>query len=79
MSQTKAGDLATEAVRLNRRRPMLLGTFLGDTPRALIKMPSGQTRLVTKGTVINGSPLIAIEDGRVAFRENGTARWLTIP
>ena len=79
MTQSTAESLATEEVRLNRRRPVLLGTFLGDTPRALIKMPSGETHLLSKGAVVGGDPIIAIEEGRVAFNRNGTARWLTMP
>ncbi|KNG92932.1 hypothetical protein ATO11_15485 [Pseudaestuariivita atlantica] len=60
-------------------RPVLLGTFLDDTPRALIKMPSGQTHMLETGALLNGDEILVIEDGRIALDHNGTARWLTIP
>ncbi|MGR3503837.1 amidophosphoribosyltransferase [Pseudaestuariivita sp.] len=76
---SQAGQLATEEVDMARRGPLLLGTTMGDAPRALVKFPSGRTRLVGKGDLVRGRRILAIEEGRIALGGNGTTRWLTQP
>jgi hypothetical protein len=58
----------------------LLGTFGSQSdPHALLKLRDGQTTTVSRGDLVNGQTVIAIEDGRVALARNGTAHWLEIP
>ncbi len=58
----------------------LLGTFGSQSDRhALLKLRDGQTTTVSRGDLVNGQTVIAIEDGRVAMARNGTAHWLEIP
>ena len=58
----------------------LLGTFGSSAdPQALLKLRSGRTRSVSRGDRVSGKTVIAIEEGRVAFANNGEAEWLEMP
>jgi type IV pilus biogenesis protein PilP len=58
----------------------LLGTFGSQTNlQALLKLRGGTIATVSRGDLVNGQTVVAIEDGRVALARNGTAHWLEMP
>lgn len=58
----------------------LLGIFGSQSdPHALLKLRGGETATVSRGDIVNGQTVVAIEEGRIALSRNGTARRLEMP
>lgn len=58
----------------------LLGIFGSQSDlHALLKLRGGKTTTVTRGDIVNGQTIVAIEESRIAMARNGTARWLDMP
>ena len=71
---------ATEAARGSLGGLILLGTFgTRERPRALVRTSGGKVVTLKIGDRIGRAPIIAIEDGRLAYAPNGTTRWLQQP
>lgn len=69
---------ATQEATLGRIA--LLGTFGPATaPRALVRLPRGNTRTVTIGDEIAGGTVQAIETTRLVLSRMGTAQILHMP
>ncbi|GAA4224893.1 hypothetical protein GGQ68_001851 [Sagittula marina] len=59
---------------------ILLGTFGNDeTPRALVRTSKGQTVTLKVGDRIGTAPVVAIQDGRLAYAAHGNTKWLKQP
>jgi hypothetical protein len=75
--------VAQPATRTNRDlggAVTLLGIFGSQSdPHALLKLRGGKTTTLSRGDVVNGETVVAIEEGRIALSRNGTARWLEMP
>ena len=73
-------DKATERTNANLSSLILLGTFgPSDDLTALLRLSSGKVARVRKGDVIGRDTVVAIDDGRLALNQNGTAHWLNMP
>ena len=77
---THVAQQATQTTDDLRGALILLGTFgPNDHPQALLKLRGGKIATVSRGDVVNGKTIVAIEEGRVALARNGTAHWLEMP
>lgn len=76
-------NVAQQATRMTndlRGALILLGTFgSNDHPKALLKLRGGKIATVSRGDVVKGETIVAIEESRVALARNGTAHWLAMP
>lgn len=71
---------ATEKTRANLDALILLGTFgPPDNRAALLRLSNGRVARVSTGDVIGGDQIVAIDEGRLALNQNGTAHWLLMP
>ncbi len=74
----KVEELATEAVALERTA--LIGTFgSAAAPRALVRLPRGQTQTVTVGDRIAGGTVEAIGADALVLSRAGGQRVLRMP
>lgn len=65
--------LATQTVRLDRL--LLLGTFGTDTAlSALVRLPSGETRVIRKGDRLEGREVLAVDAQRALLAPNTVLR-----
>lgn len=72
--------LATQADAMNRRTLSLLGLYgPEDNLTALVRLPSGRTRKVTRGTRISGAQVVAIDAEGLVLNDNGTAKRIAMP
>lgn len=70
--------LATEEVRLDRTA--LIGIFgSSETPRALIRLPRGQTRTVSLGDSVDGGTVEAIGTDYLILSQRGGQRVMHMP
>lgn len=69
---------ATEQVTLGRIA--LLGTFgAANAPRALVRLPRGETQSVTIGDALAGGTVAAISADRLVLSRMGTQQVLRMP
>ncbi|MFA8385618.1 MAG: amidophosphoribosyltransferase [Pelagibaca sp.] len=77
---TNVAKQATQTTDDLRGALILLGTFgTNDHPQALLKLRGGKIATVSRGDLVKGETVVAIEEGRVALARNGTAHWLEMP
>jgi Tfp pilus assembly protein PilP len=71
---------ATEQTTANLDALILLGTFgPSDDMTALLRLSNGTVARVSTGDDIGGDTVVAIDEGRLALNQNGTAHWLSMP
>lgn len=71
-------ELATEAVTLSR--VALIGIFgAADAPRALIRLPRGETRTVAVGDTLDGGTVAAIGADQLVLARRGSQRIMRMP
>ncbi|MFZ5961379.1 amidophosphoribosyltransferase [Thalassococcus sp. BH17M4-6] len=71
---------ATRETDANLDALILLGTFgPQDNLTALLRLSNGKIAKVSRGDEIGGDTVIAIDEGRLALAQNGTAHWLAMP
>ncbi|MFW2587513.1 amidophosphoribosyltransferase [Sagittula sp. SSi028] len=59
---------------------ILLGTFGSNAaPRAMVRTSKGETVTLKIGDRIGRNPIVAIEDGRLAYAKGGAMQWLRQP
>lgn len=80
LTPPNVADTATITADLPARGPMLLGTFGPEEAQlALVRDQDGTVTRVETGDTLDGSRVLAIEDGRLALAHRGKAIWLTAP
>lgn len=71
---------ATVSVDIPSKSIVLLGTYGSETaPRALLRLPDGQTATVQIGSRIGAHQVVAIDGTRIALATNGRGTWLSVP
>lgn len=71
---------ATEAARLRRARPQLIGTFGAEGAMgALLRLPSGTIERLTVGDRSAAGTVIAIEPGAIHIARAGRTGVLRLP
>ncbi|MFW8637245.1 hypothetical protein [Cribrihabitans pelagius] len=79
-TSAKVAGLATQSNAMNRRNLSLLGLYgPEDNLTALVRLPSGRTRKVTRGTRISGAQVVAIDTEGLVLSENGTTKRVAMP
>ncbi|MFW8592643.1 hypothetical protein [Cribrihabitans neustonicus] len=79
-TSAKVAGLATQSNAMNRRNLSLLGLYgPEDNLTALVRLPSGRTRTVTRGTRISGAQVVAIDAEGLVLSENGTTKRVAMP
>jgi hypothetical protein len=75
-----AARAATESSGAPLTGLILLGTFgSSENQRALVRTSQGDTVTLKPGDRIGASPIIAIQEGRLAYNKNGRTQWLIQP
>ncbi|EIE50926.1 amidophosphoribosyltransferase [Salipiger aestuarii] len=71
---------ATVTAKIPSHGVVLLGTFGSETaPRALLRLPDGQTATVQVGSRIGTRQVVAIDATRIALAANGRGTWVSVP
>jgi len=74
----KVEQLATQAVQLDRLALIGISGTQG-APRALIRMPQGDTQTVKVGDTIRGGIIEAIDADQLVLSRNGTQQVMRMP
>lgn len=76
----KVAGLATQSNAVNRRHLSLLGLYgPEDNLTALVRLPSGRTRKVTRGTRISGGQVVAIDAEGLVLNHKGDTKRIPMP
>ncbi|KIC10148.1 hypothetical protein RA19_12955 [Leisingera sp. ANG-M1] len=79
-TSAKVAGLATQDNAVNRSNLSLLGLFgPEDSLTALVRLPSGRTRKVTRGSRLSSGRVVAIDAQGLVLNSNGETRRLAIP
>ncbi|MDO6587591.1 amidophosphoribosyltransferase [Salipiger sp. 1_MG-2023] len=71
---------ATVSADIPSRGIVLLGTFGSESaPRALLRLPGGNTATVQIGSRVGRQQVVAIDDSRIALASNGRGNWVSVP
>ncbi|MFS4582749.1 hypothetical protein [Phaeobacter sp. C3_T13_0] len=71
---------ATQKDALRRNHLSLLGLFgVKNNLSAMMRMPSGRTKVVTRGSRLSGGQVIAIDADGVILQKNGKASRIEMP
>ncbi|UTS80075.1 MULTISPECIES: hypothetical protein [Phaeobacter] len=71
---------ATQKDALRRNRLSLLGLFgASNNLSAMVRMPSGRTQVVTRGSRLSGGEVIAIDADGLILQKNGKAARIEMP
>ncbi|MBY6054885.1 hypothetical protein KUV26_00410 [Leisingera daeponensis] len=79
-TSAKVAGLATLTNAVNRNNLSLLGVYgPEDSLTALIRLPSGRTRTVTRGTRLSQGQIIAIDAHGLVLNQRGETKRLMMP
>ncbi|OED48693.1 hypothetical protein AB838_09215 [Rhodobacteraceae bacterium (ex Bugula neritina AB1)] len=79
-TSARVAGLATQANAVRRSNLSLLGVFgPEDSMRALIRLPSGRTRTVKRGSRLSQGQIIAIDAHGLVLNQRGETRRLEMP
>ncbi|WP_264213123.1 hypothetical protein [Leisingera thetidis] len=79
-TSAKVAGLATQNNAVNRSNLSLLGLFgPEDSMTALIRLPSGRTRAVTRGTRLSQGQVVAIDAQGLVLNQRGETKRLLMP
>ena len=80
MSNAKVAQLATRSKALNPSSLTLMGLFgPAENLSALMRLPSGRVRRVSRGTRLPSGRIVGIDANGVLLEKNGTTRRLAMP
>ena len=80
MTNAKVADLATQSDALNQNSLALMGLFgPAQDLSALMRLPSGRVRRVTRGTRLSSGRVVGIDSHGVLLEKNGTTHRLAMP
>ncbi|MDC0657162.1 hypothetical protein N6L27_04045 [Leisingera sp. SS27] len=79
-TSAKVAGLATQTNAVNRSNLSLLGIYGPENSMsALIRLPSGRTREVKRGTKLSQGQVIAIDAQGLVLNQRGETRRLVMP
>jgi len=80
MTNANVARLATQDKALNQKSLTLMGVFgPSEDLSALMRLPSGRVRKVTRGTRLPSGRIVGIDANGVLLEKNGTTHRLAIP
>jgi len=79
-TSAKVAGLATQDNAVNRSNLSLLGVYgPEESLTALVRLPSGRTRKVTRGSRLSSARVVAIDAQGVVLSAQGETRRLAMP
>ncbi|AZV77628.1 hypothetical protein EBB79_06795 [Parasedimentitalea marina] len=80
MTNTTVAKLATQDNALDQRSLALMGLFgPAEDLTALVRLPSGRVRRVSRGARLSSGRVVGIDAKGVLFEKNGTTRRIVMP
>lgn len=79
-TSAKVAGLATQTNAVNRSNLSLLGLYGPENSMtALVRLPSGRTRAVTRGTRLTQGQVVAIDAQGLVLNHRGETKRLVMP
>lgn len=76
---SETADAATEKNVVDLEQTLLLGVFLGDRPRAILRYPGGRIDTVTPGDRTRAGQVVAITENAVILNNLAGTLRLEMP